>query len=98
MLVQHWVTHGIGHQGDRQRRSPALGPNRAALSPGAGVLEATRSGCRAGWSRGPAHRCIADDDHVPVKIDVLDAQTDALHQAQAAAVAQAGHQLVHTGH
>ena len=28
----------------------------------------------------------------------LDAQTDALHQAQAAAVEQAGHQLVHTGH
>lgn len=28
----------------------------------------------------------------------LDAQTDALHRAQAAAVEQAGHQLVHTGY
>ena len=37
---------------------------------------------------------ITNDDLVLVEIDILDAQTNALHEAQAAAVEQLGHQLV----
>jgi len=99
MLVPHWGTCGPGHQGERQRRSPGPGPGRAALSPGAGVLTATRSGDRAGWSRGPVPPfAVADGDGAVVAIQVFDPQAHAFHQPQIRAIQRSGHQLVRTRH